>query len=641
MRVVLCCVAMRRCSACHSSVIGVPFIVIAVQILLNLLLLYCGEKDRLVAREARTTARRPKEVSSRFSLAANEKSRYVAERLRTTEQILLSLERQLKRSEDTRENITERLRKENAELSSRLAKFAKLEKIVSAQEFNKVKTEISKADFLKGDTLANEFEVVPFDSFTASAIYSVNKEGILNRPSIRPLGTRYKEHNEVLKFALRALNGEVVGREKLTQANLDNGITRLDRLNGMQYNLFFTNSKPNQYNRVKIHRPFDNLELVDSVETVDTSKKLINLILPLSGRLENFKIFLKRFADVCVRWDARVFLTVVYFGEKGKEELRGMLQDFENKKKFKDYKLISAQRPFSRGAGLQKGVLAWEKGNNIMFFCDVDVLFTPDFLERCRLYTESGKMVYYPIVYSLYNPNVVYNGGVPPIENQLHVGKDNGFWRDFGFGMTCQYRNDFIASKGFDTTIEGWGKEDVRLYRQFMRMDVAVIRATDRGIFHLYHPKHCDPALSSKQYMDCLRSKAVTEGSHRQMGMLAFGTRLFSNYEPDWRTKFFYGPDFARRYWKIKSDKAMRLWERAHELDIETLEIKLMKERLEVATNFTLLNRNIFKFNDSLLNELQFSIVKGSQAVKQVAQWIEKNHIIHETVSNTTAEGAV
>ena len=615
-----------------------PFVVIAVQVSLNLLLSYCGEEDRLVAREVRlTTARRPKEVSSRPSLV-DEKSGYVAERLRATEQTLLSLERQLKRSEETRENITERLRKENAELASRLAKFAKLEKIVSAQEFNKVKTEISKADFLKGDTLANEFEVVPFDSFTASAIYSVNKEGILNRPSIRPLGTRYKEHNEVLKFALRALNGEVVGREKLTQANLDNGITRLDRLNGMQYNLFFTASKPNQYHRVKIRRPFSNLELVDSVETVDTSKEPINLILPLSGRLENFKIFLKRFADVCVRWDARVFLTVVYFGEKGKEELRGMLQDFENKEKFKDYKLISAQRPFSRGAGLQKGVLAWEKGNNIMFFCDVDVLFTPDFLERCRLYTESGKMVYYPIVYSLYNPNVVYNGGVPPIENQLHVGKDNGFWRDFGFGMTCQYRNDFIASKGFDTTIEGWGKEDVRLYRQFMRMDVAVIRATDRGIFHLYHPKHCDPVLSSKQYMDCLKTKAVTEGSHRQMGMLAFGTRLFSNYEPDWRTKLLYTPDFSRRDSKIKSDKARKLWQRADELDIETLEIKLMKKRLEVATNFTVQDRKIFKFNGSVLNELQSSIEKGCQVVKQLARWTEKNHTIHETVQNTTAK---
>lgn len=632
---------MRRFSACRlPCYFFFIFVVVVVQISLNLLLSYCGDNRRF-RRDDRTGI-----TTIPVSFTTTKDQRFT-QRLRATEQSLFLLKRELKHKEETRENTTKRLKKENEELSSLLAKYVKLDKIVSAQEFSKIKTEISKSDFLKGDTVNSELSVVPFDSFTGNGIYSVNKDGLVDRPARRPLGTRYKEHSELLKFSLRVLNDDLPSHQKRTLADLVTGITRLDRLNGMQYNLFFTASKPNQYHRVKIRRPFSNLEPVDNIETVDTSKEPINLILPLSGRTEKLKVFLKRFADICVRWDARVFLTVVYFGQKERDRLQSIFYQFEKKENFKDYKIIFQKGPFSRGAGLQKGVLSWEKGNNIMFFCDVDMYFTASFLERCRLYTEPGKMVYYPIVYSLYNPEVVYNGAPPSIEQQLYVGKQNGYWRDFGFGMTCQYKNDFILTKGFDTSIHGWGIEDVKLYRKFLKTDLAVIRATDYGIFHMYHPKFCDPILPGEQYMACLKSKAMSEGSHRQMGMLAFGTNLFSNVEPDWKTKLIYKPNFSKRNSKIKSEEARNLWKKADELDIETLEIKLLRKRLEAAVNFTVLGENIlqsekFKVNTTVLKELQYSVKRRALEVKQLAQLVEKKHETQKVnITNTTSKKVV
>ncbi|CAH1231821.1 CHSY1 [Branchiostoma lanceolatum] len=60
--------------------------------------------------------------------------------------------------------------------------------------------------------------------------------------------------------------------------------------------------------------------------------------------------------------------------------------------------------------------------------------------------------------------------------------EDAGYWRYYGFGMVCLYQSDFLRSGGFDTTIEGWGLEDVDLYDKFVKNDIRVMRVVDPGM---------------------------------------------------------------------------------------------------------------------------------------------------------------
>ncbi|KAJ7405385.1 Chondroitin sulfate N-acetylgalactosaminyltransferase 2 [Pitangus sulphuratus] len=442
-------------------------------------------------------------------------------------------------------------------------------------------SQIDKAEVSMGAKLPSEYGVIPFESFTSMKVFQLEM-GLTRHPEEKPVRKdKRDELVEVIEAGLEVINNpdeedgqdedDGVGERQLYSENdfieepyeiVFNGDTELteepswtsvlhyqcnwfiwvtfirvgidvelahrgyyrtERDKGTQYELFYKKMDGMEYRHVTLFRPFGPLMKVKS-ETVDISRSIINIIVPLAGRTEAFAQFMQNFRDVCIHQDKRVHLTVVYFGQDGLSEVQSILESVARETDFHNYTLVSLNEEFNRGRGLDMGARAWEKGEVLMFFCDVDVYFTAEFLNSCRLNAEPGKKVFYPVVFSLYNPAIVYANQdlPPPVEQQLVHKKDSGFWRDFGFGMTCQYRTDFLTVGGFDLEVKGWGGEDVHLYRKYLHGDLIVIRTPVPGLFHLWHEKHCADELTPEQYRMCIQSKAMNEASHSHLGMLVF-----------------------------------------------------------------------------------------------------------------------
>ena len=253
----------------------------------------------------------------------------------------------------------------------------------------------------------------------------------------------------------------------------------------------------------------------------EPKEKKVNILVPLSGRYDIFVRFMANFERVCLIPNQNVKLLILLFStDNNTERVKQveLMREYHMKYPRAEMEIKPVTGSFSRALALEVGSLHFSN-DSLLFYCDVDLLFTSDFLKRCRVNTALGEQSYFPIIFSQYDPKVVYAGKVPSNNHYVFTSK-TGLWRNYGFGIVCVYKGDLVKAGGFDTSIQGWGLEDVDLFNKFVQSGIKLFRSTDTGIVHVHHPVVCDPNLEAKQYKMCLGSKASSHGSTQQLAEL-------------------------------------------------------------------------------------------------------------------------
>ncbi|XP_071553103.1 chondroitin sulfate synthase 1 isoform X2 [Panulirus ornatus] len=131
--------------------------------------------------------------------------------------------------------------------------------------------------------------------------------------------------------------------------------------------------------------------------TPQLKPKKIHFILPLAGRFKTFQRFMEDFQRVCLEGGENVRLVVVSFrpsvGEEDTtENVEALISSLQLDYPQTPMTVLQANTSFARALALELGASQCQD-NDLMFFVDVDMTFSPSTLDRIRLHTIKGYQI--------------------------------------------------------------------------------------------------------------------------------------------------------------------------------------------------------------------------------------------------------
>jgi len=233
-----------------------------------------------------------------------------------------------------------------------------------------------------------------------------------------------------------------------------------------------------------------------AADTNTDPRRVVNFIVPVAGekKIPVLKRFLEDYEkEILSQLQPARLVLVVFREQDGDDNMENAVRDgvssLETNYPGYDFTVIVLNMKFSRGIGMMEGVKLCAM-TDLLFLVDVDIQFNVDVPDLIRSFTRIGEQVYFPIVFSLFK------------------GETDGYWRDFGYGIMAAYRQDIERVHGFNTTIVGWGKEDVDLFDRFVATNLTIFRSPAPQLVHRYHEVTCSKDLSAAQANACISSRA-------------------------------------------------------------------------------------------------------------------------------------
>lgn len=376
-----------------------------------------------------------------------------------------------------------------------------------------------KTSPVPGFIFANDYpmyETPPTDMRELQAWLYFDSDNIyIDRDTVprQSLGHWKNEIDLVLLEALRLANNDY--HTDLVYHQLINGYLKHSP-NGAHYILDVEFKEANNpyvtlQRRFSFMRPYQSSFLKLPAKNLNT--EVINFIVPISSvgsRLDQFFVMYESLIPASLN---HLHLILVVYNNDDIGKCRELISKYHKTYPSSKFSIVQGKGTFARAKALDAGTSILNDGD-LMFFCDVDMDVTPEFLHRCRLNSVRGKQVYYPEVFKMYNMKYVYKLSRMP--KHLSISRKHGHWGYYSYGMLCIYKGDYVKSGKLDTTYYGWGREDSKFHKRIIDYGYSVLRAPDPGLVHRWHPKVCNPNGQWKG--DCISSLTESMADRKELG---------------------------------------------------------------------------------------------------------------------------
>ena len=171
-----------------------------------------------------------------------------------------------------------------------------------------------------------------------------------------------------------------------------------------------------------------------------------------------------------------------------------------------DLRVISMRAPYSRKKTIKLASKEYPS-YELLFLADIHIDFSMQFLERCRMNAVEDKQVYFPAVFSPYNPGEFYKSRVLfPYATKFQIGKDKGSWMHESFHLACIYNYDLskILFDNDEEEREGENESEWNLLDQFIKhSELNIFRSVEPGLVHLWQDGCKEEDLRPKERRLC------------------------------------------------------------------------------------------------------------------------------------------